>query len=163
MTSIEIKVSGKEIEIPQEMVDKILGALPRETAGRWKPASDQTYFHLDEAGHVEEYRWNGDGVDRWLYATQNVFRTSEEAVAHKRYLEAVARLRDSSDFVPEWTDRNTPKYYVFYDHSDKKLCPTGWGDRDYGAIAYYPTFGAARQSIKDHKEDWLTYFQVEGK
>lgn len=88
------------------------------------------------------------------------FKTAEEAKAYRKWLKAVAELRRSSNFKPNWKDRDQDKYYVNYCEKYKELSTTFSNTWDNGAPVYYEKKEDAKQSIKDHKEAWLTYFGV---
>lgn len=88
------------------------------------------------------------------------FKTAEEAKAYRKWLKAVAELRRSSDYKPDWTNI-LEKHYVFYNFSRKKLLPDYSHHIQRGMPAYYRTRQEVEQSIKDHKQAWLTYFGVQ--
>ena len=88
------------------------------------------------------------------------FKTAEEAKAYREWLKAIAELRRISNFKPDWKDRGQDKYYVNYCEKYKELSTTFSNTWDNGAPVYYEKKEEAKQSIKDHKEAWLTYFGV---
>lgn len=102
----------------------------------------------------DEIYGNADG------AIGSRFRTKEEAEAYREWLKAVVELRRSSCFKPDWNDGNQLKYYVAYCEVDRMLNTTFSYTWNNGILVYYETDEDAKQSIKDHKGAWLTYFGV---
>lgn len=154
---IELKINGNAVKLDEAQEKVLLGYLKPE-GGRWKPEQYNKYWTVWINGSVTDEGWADCPTDKWAYSQRNVFKTKEEAEAHKRYLEAVARLRDSSDFLPDWNDSRQEKYCI--NLSNRSLMADSFFTRNCGFIVYYPTLEAAEQSIKDHKEDWLTFFGV---
>lgn len=86
------------------------------------------------------------------------FKTAEEAKAYRKWLKAVAELRRSSNFKPDWDDNDQLKYYVNYLENYEELSTNFSNAWNNGTLVYYKTNKDAKQSIKDHKQAWLTYF-----
>lgn len=153
---IELKINGNAVKLDEEQEKVLLGYL-KPKSKRWKPEDGNRYFSVFN-GDLGGYFWAGDSIDNWCYSQRNVFKTHEEAAAHKRYLEAVARLRDSSDFVPKAED---DYYVVRYSIKNHRLEETViYGSYLYSDLVKYKTEELAEQSIKENKEDWLLYFGV---
>jgi len=91
---------------------------------------------------------------------QNVHQTTKEAQSHLAYLNALAELRDSSDYVPVW-DGETQNFYVCYDTDDKMLVDTSTRCFIIGQLVWYATKEAAEQAIKEHEAAFKTYFGVQ--
>ena len=112
---------------------------------------------------------NAGNILSWIHAAEeekaevamgNCFRTRQEAEAYRQWLKAVAELRRSSDFKPDWNNAGEEKCHVYYDHSNKQLSASNKFYFQWGTIVYYRTWEEFERSIKDHKAAWLTYFGV---
>lgn len=123
------------------------------------PKPGDICYCVDNAGNI--LSWTHAAEDKKAeVAMGNCLRTEQEAEAYKKWLKAVAELRCSSDFKPDWKDRGQDKYYVNYCEKYKELSTTFSNTWDNGTPVYYETKEDAKQSIKDHKAAWLTYFGV---
>lgn len=126
------------------------------------PKPGDICYCVDNAGNI--LSWTHAAEDEKAeVAMGNCLRTEQEAEAYKRWLKAVAELRCSSDFKPRWDISTQPKYYIACytgGYSAGRLIIRTTYDIDYCLPTYYRTKEEAKQSIKDHKEAWLTYFGV---
>ena len=98
----------------------------------------------------------------WRWEHGNHFQTPGEVDNYRRYLKAVAKIRNSSDFVPNWDndEKNEKKWFVIYDHEDKSLYADYNFSRQYQVFAFYRTEEETKQAIKDLKEEYLIVFGV---
>lgn len=161
----KLTLNGKDYELDDELVTKLTKVVEESNkpTGRWKPKGGDKYWHITDYGEPNSLLWGdyeADEIDRWLYSQRNVFRTEEEAKAHKAYLEAVAELKDSSEFVPDWGNYRQRKWFVKYDHKYDYLNIAPWIWYNYGSLVYFATEADAQKSIKEHESAWLRYFGV---
>lgn len=116
---------------------------------------------VDNAGNI--LRWTRDADEEATeVALGNCFRTKQEAEVYAKWLKAVAELRRSSDFKPDWNNRSESKFYVVYNAKYKEFSVDFSNFWNHGTLVYYQTGQAAQNSIKNHEQAWLTYFGVEG-
>ena len=121
------------------------------------PKPEDICYCVDNAGNI--LSWTHAAEDgKAEGAMGNCFRTMGEAKVYREWLKAVAELRRSSNFKPNWKDRGQDKYYVNYCEKYEELSTTFSNTLDNGTPVYYETKEDAKQSIKDHKQAWLTYF-----
>lgn len=116
----------------------------------------------------EEYYINDDHTDKGRLVIGNCFKTAKEANSMRDWLKARQSLIDSgARFINLTNADDEDSYYrVIFDKSDDKLKVTGVGI--YGTIVYeeklvFSSRELAEQSIKEHKDDWLTYLGVKEK
>ena len=125
----------------------------------WKPKIGEKYFYIDEYGNVEREIWDNDGVDNEIMAMGFVRLTSEEATEARDRRLAEVRLRQTSDFEPDFA-KGKGGWVVCYDYLNKKIdCfDSIWNDS--GEPVRYATKEDAKKSIRENREDWLTYFGI---
>lgn len=124
---------------------------------RWKPEYETHFWYVDStAGDIHRTIWVDTRHDKWRYNQGNCFKTREEAEEYKKYLEAYARIKQSSSFVPDWEDRDQLKWSIYYDHSTDKFKYESYYNYQYPLSVYYATREEAEQAIKDYGDDYLT-------
>lgn len=131
---------------------------PTDSA-HWKPKIAEKYFYINEYGDVEWEVWNDDDVDNRLMAMGLVYRTEEECEEARDRRLAEVRLRKTSTFKPDFENGNGG-WVVFYSYVDKELHSMRDSCTDSGELVRYETEEEAKRSIKENREDWLTYFGV---
>ena len=132
----------------------------KQPTGRWKPKKNEKCYYVNEAGLVQAYQWLSLECDEWMYSQRRLFQTPQQAQSHLAYLNALAELRDSSDYVPAW-DGVTPNFFVKFNHTTNRLVGDCASFHDCGAAVYYPTAELMEQAIKEHEAAWKTYFGVQ--
>ena len=125
----------------------------------WKPNFGEEYWYVNYIGNVVCRSWEDASVDLWLLESGNVYRTIEEAEKARERRLAEVRLRQTSDFKPDFENGNGG-WIVGYDYEDESLTTIPISDVDYGEPVRYATSEDARKSIKENREDWLIYFGV---
>lgn len=125
----------------------------------WKPNFGEEYWYV-YIGNVVCRSWEDASVDLWLLESGNVYRTIEEAEKARERRLAEVRLRQTSDFKPDFENGNGG-WIVGYDYEDESLTTIPISDVDYGEPVRYATSEDARKSIRENREDWLKYFGVE--
>lgn len=106
------------------------------TSVRRTPKMGEKYFYIDEYGNVEREIW--DNRDRRL---------------------AKVRLEQTSTFEPDFENGNGG-WVVFYSYVDKELHSMRDNCTDSGELVRYETEEEAKRSIRENREDWLTYFGI---
>ena len=131
---------------------------PTDSA-HWKPKIAEKYFYINEYGDVEWEVWNDDDVDNRLMAMGLVYRTEEECEEARDRRLAKVRLQRTSTFEPDF-ENNNGGWVVFYSYADKELHSMRDSCTDSGELVRYETEEEAKRSIKENREDWLTYFGI---
>nr|DAT03546.1 MAG TPA: hypothetical protein [Caudoviricetes sp.] len=142
---------GNELfeEIQEEPTDSI----------HWKPQSGDTYWYLSNMGDVLKKRWMSSPDDIRRHRIGNTYRTENECEKARDRELAEARLRRTSTFKPDFYN-GMFAYTVGYDCKHKRLYVTKLVDVIIGNPITYESLEDAEKSIKEHKEDWLTYFGI---
>lgn len=143
-----------------EMFEKFFEEIKEPTdSAHWKPKIAEEYFYINEYGDVEWEIWNDDNVDNRLMAMGLVHRTEEECEKARERRLAEVRLRQTSDFEPDWKN-GEGGWIVGYDHEDNKFLFMSVGSADYGEPVHYETRGEAEKSVEENREDWKIYFGI---
>lgn len=150
-----IKISDESYEAFREQF------APKENKG-WQPKDKEEYWYVGDDGWVESDYWYGNGNtdDPFRLGQNNVHKSKKLAEQHLELLKAQAEIRNSSDFEPDWSNKEQYKYHIYYDHLQNELM---WECHQWcqsPSLAYYPTWEAAKQAIKDFKEQYLLVFGV---
>lgn len=128
---------------------------------RWKPEMDQKYYCFGSNGFVYSDTWaNGSAVDNGRFEIGNCFQTEEEAERVAEYLKALAVVRGyaTGKFV-----RGTSNWYVYYDVHCKRLGVSSdyyCNKNGIFGLPYFATEEDAERSIEQHRNEWLTIFDV---
>ncbi len=125
----------------------------------WKPRIGDRCFILANA-NIRLTSYTGMLRDYNAWRTGKVFRTEEECEKALDRELAEVRLRRTSTFKPDFKNDNGG-WVVYYDPREKGLEVQEVYRLDYGEIVRYETEEEAKKSIKENREDWLTYFGVE--
>ena len=129
------------------------------TSVRRAPKMGEAYFYVDEYGNVEREIWDNDGVDNELLAMGFVRLTPEEAAEARDRRLAEVRLRQTSDFKPDF-ENGEGGYVVSYDYINKKLDCSDSFWNDSGEPVRYATREEAKKSIEENERDWKIYFGI---
>ena len=128
----------------------------------WKPKIAEKYFYINEYGDVEWEVWSDKHIDNERLAFGFVYRTIEEAQKARERRLAEVRLRQTSDFKPDFED-SRGGWVVYYNYKDKELYSYDTDYDDSGETIRYATEEDSRKSIRENREDWLKYLGVEEK
>lgn len=137
-------------EIQEESTDSI----------HWRPENGDIYWFVGIEGKTNHDFWTGTPADFWRYGLGKIYRTKEECEKARDRQLAEVRLHRTSTFKPDF-ENGKGGWIVFYDHECKTLAIFKIGCYDSGEPVHYATREEAEKSIKEHKKDWLTYFNVE--
>ena len=124
----------------------------------WKPKIGDKCFILENT-NIRPTSYTGMLRDYNAWRTGRVFRTEEECEKAKERRLAEVRLRQTSDFKPDFENGNGG-WVVFYSYVDKELHSMRDSYTDSGELVRYETEEEAKRSIKENREDWLTYFGI---
>lgn len=126
----------------------------------WKPQRGDKIWYLDENGNTNfTYFDEDDSYHLSRFEFGNTYRTSGECeLARERKL-AEVRLRQTSTFEPDF-ENGKGGWVVFYSYVDKELHSMRDSCTDSGELVRYETEEEAKRSIKENREDWLTYFGI---
>lgn len=86
----------------------------------WKPNFGEEYWYVNYIGNVVCRSWEDASVDLWLLESGNVYRTIEEAEKARERRLAEVRLRQTSDFKPDFEDGDGG-WLVFYNYETRTL------------------------------------------
>lgn len=125
----------------------------------WEPKIGDRYFYISGYGTVYSETWHGVPVDYYRRALGSIYPTEEECKKARERKLAKVRLQRTSTFKPDFENGNGG-WIVGYDYEDESLTTIPISDVDYGEPVRYATSEDARKSIKENREDWLTYFGV---
>lgn len=126
----------------------------------WEPKHGAEYFWIDECGSILPGTFYRDSLyDQQRLTFGNVYRTEKEAEKARDRRLAKVRLRRTSTFEPDFENGNGG-WVVFYSYVDKELHSMRDSCTDSGELVRYETEEEAKRSIKENREDWLTYFGI---
>ena len=125
----------------------------------WKPKKDDEYFWMNSYGEIQPDVWDGDSIDIMRLALGMVYRTEEECERAKERKLAKVRLRQTSNFKPDFENGNGG-WVVFYSYVDKELHSMRDSCTDSGELVRYATAEDARRSIEENEQDWKIYFGI---
>lgn len=128
----------------------------------WKPKYDDWYFYISDHGSVCSDIWNDNYTDNKRLAFGFVYRTEEECEEARERRLAEVRLRQTSDFKPDFED-SRGGWVVYYNYKDKELYSYDTDYDDSGETIHYKTEEDARKSIRENERDWLIYFGIKEK
>ena len=125
----------------------------------YQPRNGEKVFCLNEEGDIYSFTFNDLLSHHKRLAFGFVYRTIEEAQKVRERRLAEVRLRQTSDFKPDF-ENGKGGWIVFYDHEGETLSMFEIDCYDSGEPVHYATREDARKSIKENREDWMIYFGV---
>lgn len=125
----------------------------------WTPKKDDEYFWMNSYGETQPDVWDGDSIDSMRLALGMVYCTEEECERAKERKLAKVRLRQTSDFEPDF-ENGKGGWIVFYDYECKALAIFKITYYDSGEPVHYATREEAEKSIEENREDWKIYFGI---
>lgn len=127
----------------------------------WKPKKGDKIWYLDENGNTNfTYFDEDDSYHLSRFEFGNTYRTSQECEKARERRLAEVRLRQTSDFKPDFENGNGG-WVVFYSYVDKELHSMRDSCTDSGELVRYETEEEAKRSIRENKKDWLIYFGID--
>ena len=136
-------------EIQEESTDSI----------HWKPVIGEEYWLVYADGDIGYGVCTGSYWDTARYKMGSVYRTEKEAEKARDRRLAEVRLRQTSNFKPDFKNRDGG-WIVTYDHSEERLEVEECSLYDSGEPVRYETEEDAQKSIDEHEKEWLAYFGV---
>lgn len=124
----------------------------------WKPKIGDKCFILENA-NIRPTNYTGMLRDYKAWHTGRVFRTEEECEKARDRELAEVRLRQTSDFKPDF-ENGKGGWVVYYDHACETLAVCEFNDYDAGEPVRYATEEEAKRSISENREDWLAYLGI---
>nr|DAF05736.1 MAG TPA: hypothetical protein [Caudoviricetes sp.] len=138
----------------------------KEPAGsiHWKPKVGDNYYYIVYSynplhNEILVSAWTDDDHDKAHYLCGNIYRSYEEAEKARNRKLAEVRLRRTSTFKPDFENGDSG-WGVHYDHLNNKLGYFKCSWQDTGEPIRYKTSQEAEKSIKENRDDWLTYFGI---
>lgn len=128
----------------------------------YQPRNGEKVFCLNEEGDIYSFTFNDLLSHHKRLAFGFVYRTIEEAEKARERRLAEVRLRQTSDFKPDFED-SRGGWVVYYNYKDKELYSYDTDYDDSGETIRYATEEDSRKSIKENREDWLIYFGIKEK
>ena len=136
----------------------------------WRPNEDGAYHYIDSDGIVlnEEYYIEDDHTDKGRLAIGNCFKTAQEANNVRDWLKARQNIINSGARFINALDIDSDDVELFdvYLDGDGMLLASECYLRKSIVVEKSLCFSnreLAKQSIKEHKDDWLTYLGVKEK
>lgn len=162
-------INDKEIEIPNELLDKVKEVLqeskPKTSKLYWKPEEDEEYWCINGMGNVDRDDWDGGDYDSGALATGSIFRTKEEALVELEKRKALVRVKkyivdNGLEFEPDWDDygdKSIIGFNVFSWHfTVEEIRFTKYSD-----FYYFRSKEDARQVIKACEDDLKIVWGIE--
>jgi len=148
--------------ISNEIFEKFFEEIQEEPTDsiHWEPLPGDIYWYLSNTGVVLKKQWMSSPDDIMRHVIGNTYRTEEECEKACNRKLAEARLRRTSTFKPDFENGNGG-CIVYYDYELEILGVHVAEDYDAGEIVHYETKEEAGKSIRENREDWLTYFGIE--
>lgn len=126
----------------------------------WKPKPGEKHWYMDSDGDIYDNTFDGECLfRRRRFEFGNTYPTEEACRKAKERRLAEVRLQRTSTFEPDFENGNGG-WVVFYSYVDKELHSMRDSCTDSGELVRYETEEEAKRSIKENREDWLTYFGI---
>lgn len=126
----------------------------------YQPRNGEEVFCLNEEGDIYSFTFNDLLSHHKRLAFGFVYRTIEEAQKARERRLAEVRLQQTSDFKPD-PNKGKLGWIVGYSCRAKKLAVERFIYSHYGETIHYATVEDAKKSIRENREDWLIYFDIE--
>ena len=108
------RISGKDLaDKTFEVIEDGLLKIVEETGKKFIPKKDELYYYISTYGNVLVSK-NNSPSDEWLFKREFVFKSFEEAVEYKNYLEILDKYKH--DFsIEDWKNDRINKWYLEMD------------------------------------------------
>lgn len=134
---------------------------------RWKPREHRDYYYIECNGDISTTSfYPGAESDKNRLAIGNCFRIEEDALEMVKWLKARQRLIDGgAEFMNGvGVDSEDIAYYGVAFDKTRGILHTikcyNIGDDVFEKKLYFLTEDDAEKSIRDYRDDWLTYLDV---
>ena len=151
-------------KIPTDLLDEV-----GDSGGYWRPAAYEHYYSMDDEGFVSRASFcPGVDYDNNRLALGNCFKTKEDAQAMAGWLRARQRLIESGARFINSRDVGADRkcFIVYFDVSGEKLTIEDILLNEHSVYQkrlYFDNERLAQKSVKEYKDDWLTYLGVKEK
>ena len=150
-------------KIPTDLLNEV------DNGGYWKPKARERYYFIDDGGAIDSEAFDPDMIydnDRLLVG--NCFRIKEDARAMVAWIKARQSLIESgARFINTIDVDSSQSYYAIYytiDRGGLVIEDAYIGENTVGdKRLYFDDRQLADKSIKEHRDDWLTYLGVKEK
>lgn len=108
-----------EVEITKEQEKQLKDFLKIKELKRWKPKPNEEYYYVDCYGEVDNNWWEDGKDDNFLFLTNNMFKTKEEAEFHLEKLKIYHELKlfaDENNEEIDWKNADQTKYTFLFDY-----------------------------------------------
>lgn len=151
-----IDLEGETLEVVEGGLLKIVN--PKK--GKYVPKVEEKYWYVSSNGEVDWYGFTNDEIDEYLLNYQPVFRTEDEAVEYKHYLEILDKYKyEFSD--EEWLNSDILKWFVYYIHYNKLLNVSCNNVSKYPLTAYFKSEEDAEDFIEEAGKDNIKKFMFD--
>ena len=159
--NINYKSKSVELDIPDEKLEELV----KEKKTGWeKPLNSgltgSLYYYINKSGEVCTDNNHGFEICDKCYERGNCFTSGELAKNIARYQSLDLRIRRRIAEICEpvdWSDGDSCKVYIYYDHCYKKLDVSGWYGCQYSGW-HCDTKAHAEQIIEEFKDELTWYF-----
>ena len=128
----------------------------------WDIKYGEYYWYIDDFGVIKRDRWANYTSDGYRYETGNVYKTEQEAKKARELQIARAKIRRSSNFVPNWDNKHQEKFFVYINHFAKYLDIGNTTSYDTsGQIVFYQTRKEAERAMEELKQEYYLHFGIE--
>ena len=144
-------------ELTEEQTNKLKECLPELFPSKYKPKHGEEYCYVSNSGRVFYKKWsNEDTIGNDIFSIGNVFSTKEEAEEEIKYRKALTTIKhyildNFGEWKPDWEDEGQSKYFIYYDHTDKRFDYNGsyFFQEIMPSFLYLQSDGQCEQLIKD--------------
>lgn len=153
---LEQEVKRLEEQIT-ELKSKILEGKARKKPYKVRVPEDiEHYYYVDELGEVHSI---GEKLNYYdfekAYLRGLAFKTKEEAEQFDKERILINKLKKwveehNDGWVPDWSDINENKYYIYYDHSmgsERLRIDLCWISEKFSKLPYFKTIEIARECV----------------
>lgn len=127
----------------------------------WEPEYEHLYSYVSDSGLFRQSVWVDCTEDRNRFDLGNCFENNIQAAKWCKWLKTFKVLRDDTKgFKPDWKDC-LYKYTVVCDYQAKNELLVRVNSYEQESIIYFATEADAKESIKKHRSEWLTFFRME--
>jgi predicted AAA+ superfamily ATPase len=158
----EIYEQIKDKDVSQEVLD-LLG-IKKDVV--WKPEVHKDYWLVTPQGVIVEHNnnsmWDEQTIDNY-----NAYKSEEDAELRAKQIRFGNAIHswichnDRDALELDFTDINTNKYYIYYNHYNKRFSISCNFKEQDGHRIYFSTQDKAQQCLKDMSEEFDLFYKGE--
>ena len=163
---VELKANGKTVqaEISEEQA-KILGLVTdKPKTGYERTKIGETYYCVEEEGHLKYYAEGNDSADDNFYAIGNYY--SDETIAENnaradrllRQLRQWQALNDKPISQSDWEDNGKSMWCIMYSYGAEELYANNFYYTRLPNVIYFTTQEKAKDAIEQFADELIWYF-----